>query len=42
MKMKKWAAIEEAEGKIRLTQCFQLIAQIMICCISKGRLSGPS
>lgn len=40
--MKECAAAAEAEGKIRLTQGFQVIAQIMSCCIDKGRLSGPS
>lgn len=33
--MKDWAGTEEAEGKIRLTQCFQLIARIIACFIYK-------
>lgn len=30
------------KGKFRLTRWFQLIAQVMACCVDKGRLSGPS
>lgn len=30
------------KGKIRLTQWFQQIPQIMACCVDKGRLSDPN
>lgn len=42
LKKKEYAATEESEGKIRLTQGFQIIAQIVAYCLDKGRLSDPS